>query len=150
MRARIRSPGLLWRRGMSARGFAPRAGPGAAPTDRPRSEHLMSDSSARRPLALTATLATSVAAAAGMITPAHATTASPNGTANLTLSGGSSSAPSSTATVTGTKYALNFAAGTRDLAWAPTGARAAWIDATSGAVLTGVPGGASAMAAPAP
>ncbi|GAA1957944.1 cell wall-binding repeat-containing protein [Catenulispora subtropica] len=110
----------------------------------------MSDSSARRPLALTATLATSVAAAAGMISPAHATTPSPNGTANLTISGGNSSAPSATTTVTGTKYALNFAADARDLVWAPTGARAAWIDATSGAVLSGVPGGASAMVAPAP
>jgi hypothetical protein len=110
----------------------------------------MSDSSARRPLALTATLATSVAAAAGMISPAHATTSSPNGTANLTISGGSSSAPATTATVTGAKYALGFAADARDLAWSPTGARAAWIDAKSGAVLTGVPGAASAMAAPAP
>ena len=110
----------------------------------------MSDSSARRPLALTATLATSVAAAAGMITPAHATTASPAGTANLTVSGGSDSAPASSATVTGTKYALNLAAHAQELAWAPTGARAAWIDPVSHAIMTGVPGGAATMIAPAP
>ncbi|NUR62823.1 MAG: hypothetical protein HOV87_29840 [Catenulispora sp.] len=109
----------------------------------------MSDSSARRPLALTATLATSVAAAAGMITPAHATTASPAGTANLTISGGSDS-PASSATVTGTKYGLNFAAHAQELAWAPTGARAAWIDPASHAIVTGTPGGATTMIAPAP
>ncbi|NUP51623.1 MAG: hypothetical protein HOW97_30545 [Catenulispora sp.] len=110
----------------------------------------MSDSSAaRRPLALTATLATSVAAAAGMISPAHATTASPAGTAHLTISGGTSG-PSSSSTVAGTKYALDFAAQARDLSWAPTGARAAWIDPASSAVMTGVPGGAATMIAPAP
>src|SRR3954452_15719434 len=110
----------------------------------------MSDSSARRPLALTATIATSVAAAAGIVTPAHATTPSPAGPGNLTISGGNAAAPKSTTTVTGSTYALGFAAQARDLAWAPTGARAAWIDTVSGAVLTGVPGGASTMIAAAP
>ncbi|GAA2020197.1 hypothetical protein GCM10009839_16080 [Catenulispora yoronensis] len=90
-----------------------------------------------------------MAAAAGMISPANATAPSPGGTAHLTISGGSSSAPASTSTVAGTKYDLGFAAGARDLAWAPTGARAAWIDATSGAVVTGIPGGATTMIAPA-
>src|SRR5215471_4030811 len=81
-----RAPGEGLRGGR--RGGARTAGAGRA-DDRPRSEPSMSDSSTRRPLALTATIATSVAAAAGMIAPAaHATTASPNGTANLTLSGG--------------------------------------------------------------
>ena len=112
----------------------------------------MSDSSTRRPLALTATLATSVAAAAGLIAPAaHATTASPNGTANLTLSGygygGTTS--SGTATVNGTKYALTVNANIQDLSWAPTGARAAWIDPTDNAVMAGIPGGAAQMIAPA-
>ncbi|MFL6114957.1 MAG: cell wall-binding repeat-containing protein [Catenulispora sp.] len=110
----------------------------------------MSDSSARRPLALTATIATSVAAAAGLVTPARATAPSPAGPGNLTISGGNASAPKATTTVTGTTYALGFAAQARDLAWAPTGARAVWIDSVSGAVLTGVPGGAGAMIASAP
>ena len=111
----------------------------------------MTDSVLRRPLALTATLATSVAAAAGLIAPAaNATAASPNGTASLTVSGGSSAAPSATSTVTGTKYALGFAPTAANLAWAPTGARAAWIDPASGAVMAGVPGGAAEMIAAAP
>jgi hypothetical protein len=111
----------------------------------------MSDSVLRRPLALTATLATSVAAAAGLIAPvANATTASPNGTANLTVSGGSTTAPSATSTVAGTKYALGFAPKALNLAWAPTGARAAWIDPATNAVVAGVPGGASEVIAPAP
>lgn len=104
----------------------------------------MSDSGKRRPLALTATLATSVAAAAGMVAPAaHATTASPNGTANLTLSGyGYASASSGgTATVAGTRYAMSINAKVQDLAWAPTGARAAWIDPTDNAVMAGIPAG---------
>ena len=110
----------------------------------------MSDSSARRPLALTATIATSVAAAAGMIAPAaHATTASPNGIANLTLSGNWGGTAGGTATVGGTKYAVSGAPKANDLAWSPTGARAAWIDPTDGAVMAGVPGGAAQMIAPA-
>lgn len=113
----------------------------------------MSDSSTRRPLALTATLATSVAAAAGMIAPAaHATTASPNGTARLTLSGygygGTTS--SGTASVGGTKYALSDNAKIQDLSWAPTGARAAWIDPADNAVMAGIPGGAAQIIAPVP
>jgi hypothetical protein len=111
----------------------------------------MTDSAFRRPLALTATLATSVAAAAGLLTPAaNATTASPNGTANLTLSGGSSSAPAGAGTIAGTKYALGFAPRAQNLAWAPTGARAAWIDPATNAVVAGIPGGASQVIAPAP
>jgi len=113
----------------------------------------MSDSASalRRPLALTATIATSVAAAAGLVAPAaNATTASPNGTANLTVSGGSTAAPSASSTVTGTKYALGFAPHAQNLAWAPTGARAAWIDPATNAVVAGVPGGAAEVIAPAP
>jgi hypothetical protein len=111
----------------------------------------MSDSALRRPLALTATIATSVAAAAGLIAPAaNATTPSPSGTATLTLSGGNSSAPTRVSAVTGTKYGLGFAPQMRDLAWAPTGARAAWVDTTTGAVMAGVPGGAAQMIAPVP
>ncbi|MBS2546334.1 cell wall-binding repeat-containing protein [Catenulispora sp. NL8] len=110
----------------------------------------MSDSSARRPLALTATIATSVAAAASMFAPAaHATTASPNGTANLTLSGNWGGTAGGTANVGGTKYAVSSAPKATDLAWSPTGARAAWIDQTDGAVMAGVPGGAAQMIAPA-
>ncbi|WP_194915586.1 cell wall-binding repeat-containing protein [Catenulispora rubra] len=111
----------------------------------------MSDSVLRRPLALTATIATSVAAAAGLIAPAaNATTPSPSGTATLTFSGGNSSAPTHVAAVTGTKYGLGFAPQMRDLAWAPTGARAAWVDTTTGAIMAGVPGGAAQMIAPVP
>ena len=111
----------------------------------------MSDSAIRRPLALTATIATSVAAAAGLIAPAaNATTPSPSGTATLTLSGGSSSAPAKVSAVTGTKYGLGLAPQMRDLAWAPTGARAAWVDTTTGAIMAGVPGGAAQMIAPVP
>lgn len=113
----------------------------------------MSDSASalRRPLALTATIATSVAAAAGLVAPAaNATTASPNGTANLTVSGGSTAAPSASSTVTGTKYALGFAPHAQNLAWAPTGARAAWIDPATNAVVAGIPGGAAEVIAPAP
>ncbi|MEZ0106155.1 hypothetical protein ABH920_000136 [Catenulispora sp. EB89] len=111
----------------------------------------MSDSALRRPLALTATIATSVAAAAGLIAPAaNATTPSPSGTATLTFSGGNSSAPTHVAAVTGTKYGLAFAPQMRDLAWAPTGARAAWVDTTTGAIMAGVPGGAAQMIAPVP
>jgi putative cell wall-binding protein len=112
----------------------------------------MSDSSKRRPLALTATLATSVAAAAGMVAPAaHATTASPNGIANLTLSafGETGTSSTETGTVGGTHYAVSINAKVQDLAWAPTGARAAWIDPTDNAVMAGIPGGAAQMIAPA-
>ena len=109
----------------------------------------MSDTSARRPLALTATIATSVAAAAGMIAPAHATTASPAGIAKLTLSGGSTSGPAQSGDLDGTKYGLTYADKATDLAWSPTGARAVWVDPTSGQVLTGTPGGAHTAVAPA-
>ena len=111
----------------------------------------MSDSAFRRPLALTATIATSVAAAAGLIAPAaNATTASPAGPGSLTISGGSTSAPTGTSTISGAKYGLGFAAKAKNLAWAPTGARAAWIDPASNAVVAGIPGGASEVIAPAP
>jgi hypothetical protein len=111
----------------------------------------MSDSALRRPLALTATIAASVAAAAGLVAPAaNATTASPHGTANLTISGGSTAAPSASGTVTGIKYALGFAPRTQNLAWAPTGARAAWIDPATNAVVAGIPGGAAEVIAATP
>jgi putative cell wall-binding protein len=97
----------------------------------------MSDIRGRRPLALTATLATSVAAATGLLAPvAHATNASPDPTtpARLTLSTGGGQV-----SVIGGD-AISTPDGSGGVAWSSDGSRFAYVNSTDDVVVA-APGG---------
>src|SRR5436305_843324 len=114
----------------------------------------MTDFSVRRPLAISATIATSVAVAVGALAPmanaagsgasglsagsghSPATSGSPSGAAKLTLSNG---APTITV-VGGTNITVQNVNSATDVAWAPDGSRYAYVDA-QGNVVTAATGG---------